>query len=357
MELSPALRARNGTAAASPPAANQFPEYPLAWYLFGPVAALHRRPLTRRLLGRELVAFRTASGRLAVLEARCGHLGADLGRGCVVGEAIRCPYHHWEYGPDGACVHSPAQPERAPGVQQTCYPITERHGYLFFFNGPEPLFPLPFFPGEQPEDFVAADPLLFHGSFSWCMFAANTFDVQHWHGVHNRRLLGEPEVDSPHPLARRTRFRAQVVGRSLLDRLTRWFAGGEVEFSITNWGGTVMLVTASFRKVRSYGLIASQPQGPGLPLRVEVLVLARRSRWRLGRALLGPVALRVRRLFTRGFVGSEFEELAGIRYNPEGLIEADRSLLEYFHWAASLPREPRFDGCHSFLPSGERSGP
>ena len=343
MELSPAFT-RNGSEPAPALAADPFPDYPLAWYLFGPAAALRRRPFTRRLLGRELVAFRTASGRVAVLDARCAHLGADLGRGRVVGEAIQCPYHHWQYGPDGACVHAPAQPDRPPRARQTCYPAVERHGQVFFFNGPEPLFPLPFFPGERPEDFAAARPLLFHGDFSWLMFAANTFDVQHWHGVHSRRLIGEPEVDGPHPLARRTRFRAQVVGRSLFDRLTRWFAGGEVAFTITNWGGTVMLVSAAFRTVRSYGLIASQPQGPGLPLRVEVLVFARRSRWRLARALLEPLVLRVRRLFTRGFVGDEFEELAGIRYNPHGLIAADRAVLDYFRWAAALPRDPRFDG-------------
>jgi hypothetical protein len=34
----------------------------------------------------------------------------------------------------------------------------------------------------------------------------------------------------------------------------------------------------------------------------------------------------------------EFEELAGIRYSPHTLIAADRELVDFFHWAASLPR-------------------
>ena len=83
------------------PAAEQFPTYPVAWYLFGESRELGEKPLSKDLLGRRLVAFRTASGSVAVLDARCSHLRADLGNGCVVGETVQCPYHHWRYGADG----------------------------------------------------------------------------------------------------------------------------------------------------------------------------------------------------------------------------------------------------------------
>src|SRR5262245_25183351 len=248
-----------GDSALAPLAAS-FAEYPASWYYFAPVNRLRRRPVSRTMLGRELVAFRTAGGRVGVLDARCSHLGADLGKGCVVGESIRCPYHNWEYAADGRCVRIPAQDHIPPLARQRGYPVEVQHGHVFFFNGPKPLFGLPFFPGERSEDFAAARPLRFHGDFSWYMFAANTFDVQHWHGIHSRRLIGDPKVDCPNRYARRTRFRARVVGRSFCDRLTRWFAGSVVEFDITNWGGTIMLVTASFGRVCSYGVICSQPQ-------------------------------------------------------------------------------------------------
>jgi hypothetical protein len=77
------------------PAASAFPASPAAWYLFCPADDLRRGPVSKRLLSRHLVAFRTASGEFAVLEARCAHLGADLGCGEVVGETIQCPFHHW----------------------------------------------------------------------------------------------------------------------------------------------------------------------------------------------------------------------------------------------------------------------
>ena len=128
-----------------------------------------------------------------------------------------------------------------------------------------------------------------------------------------------------------------VTGNSICDRLLRQFAGDIVDVSITNWGGTYMLVTGTFRKAKSYMLVMTQPRMDGR-LQVDVLVFARRSKRLLGRLLVDPVSLWLRRLFTRGFMAGEFHELAGIRYNPDSLIDSDRDMIEYFRWAAALPR-------------------
>src|SRR5262245_51441531 len=140
------------------PDADRFPAYPVSWYLFGLSRQLRRRPLSRAMLGRRLVAYRTAGGPVVVLDARCSHLGADLGRGRVVGECIQCPFHHWEYGPDGRCTHIPVTDDIPPTARQAVFPAVERHGHVFFWNGSQPLYPLPFFPGTDPADFVPARP-------------------------------------------------------------------------------------------------------------------------------------------------------------------------------------------------------
>jgi phenylpropionate dioxygenase-like ring-hydroxylating dioxygenase large terminal subunit len=132
------------------PPAEAFPAWPASWYLFGESRELRQRPVSRRILGRRLVAFRTAGGRLAVMDAQCAHLGADLGCGDVVGETIRCPFHHWRYGTDGVCESVPGHGQAPSFARLRTYPAAERHGYVFFFNGREPLFPLPFFLGEDP---------------------------------------------------------------------------------------------------------------------------------------------------------------------------------------------------------------
>jgi nitrite reductase/ring-hydroxylating ferredoxin subunit len=321
------------------PAGDRFPPCPATWYLFGAARELRRGPVSKAMLGRRLVAFRTAAGRYAVLDARCAHLGADLGRGCVVAEALRCPFHHWEYDANGRCRHIPGAADVPAFARQTSYPVEERHGFLFFFNGPQPLFPLPFFADCRPEDFVAGRPFRFIADCAWYLLAANGFDAAHFQAVHDRTLTGPATVDCPHPLARRVRYHARVTGHSVYDRLLRRFAGGLVEVSITTWAGPFILVTGFFRRACSYLLIAGQPLGPRQSL-VEVLVYAPRCRGRLAQALLAPLGLEVRRAFTRGFLRDDLDRLAGICYNPHTLIEADRLLIEYFAWVADLPQGP-----------------
>jgi phenylpropionate dioxygenase-like ring-hydroxylating dioxygenase large terminal subunit len=289
------------------------------------------------MLGRRLVGFRTAGGRLAVLDAVCSHLGADLGNGSVVGEAVRCPFHHWEYGPDGACTRVPARAEVPPFARQRAYPVAERHGSVFVFNGPKPLFPLPFFPDCRPEDLAPGRLLHFTGECSWQMFASNNCDVQHWNTVHDRRLLAPPAFDLPHPLARRVTFEAQVVGTSVFDRCLRAFAGDRVAVSIVNWGGVFFVVSGLFRRVHSRMLVAVRPLDGNRQIEVEVTVFVRRGRFRPAAAPAEALALWVRRLFTWGFLREEFQRLAGIRYSPHTLIECDRDLVEFFRWAADLP--------------------
>src|SRR5687767_14666918 len=99
----PTITERPRTLMVLAPPVDRLPAYPVSWYLFGRLADLRRRPVAREMLGRRLVAYLTSTGRPVVLDARCSHLGSDLGKGEVLGDSIRCPFHHWQYGPDGRC--------------------------------------------------------------------------------------------------------------------------------------------------------------------------------------------------------------------------------------------------------------
>jgi nitrite reductase/ring-hydroxylating ferredoxin subunit len=314
---------------APPP--ERFPTYPVSWYLFGAARQLRGGPVSREMLGRRLVAFRTASGRVAVLDGQCSHFGADLGRGCVVGESLRCPFHHWEYGVDGRCTRIPATPNVPAHARQTSYPAVERHGFVFFFNGPEPLFPLPFFPEARPEEFVPGRPFGTVLRCPWYLIGANAFDLQHFRAAHDRRLVSEPVVQCRGPFARYASARFAVSGDSLQDRLTRWLAGDEVEMAITDWCGNLMFATATFRRTRSYGMIVTEPLATG-GVRVRVIVFLPRSKSRLAQALLDPLRLAIRRLAIMRFLSPDAGLLDGVRYNPGGLIDTDKDLSEYLQW-------------------------
>lgn len=319
------------------PAADQFPVYPASWYLFCESRAIDSKPLTRNVLGRDLVAFRTASGRVAILDARCSHLGADLGRGRVAGESIQCPFHHWRYGVDGLCVGKPGQAAIPSFARQACYPARERHGLLFFFNGPEELFPLPFFDSTDPEDLAPGRVFRYVADCTWYVNAAHGFDMQHFAAVHDRRLLAPPRIDCPAPYARRNRYRAGVVGRTVLDRFLRRFAGDTVEISITAWGGSFFVIEGRFARVRSRFLVVTQPRRDGTTL-CEGIAFGPRRANPIVRSLWGNPSLWVRRVFTYGYLLDETRRLRGTLYRPESLVEDDRDMVDFYRWVVSLPQ-------------------
>lgn len=323
----------SSTSANEAPAADQFAEYPASWYLFGPGTELKERPVSKKLLGRQLVAFRTAGGKLALMQANCAHLGADLGCGRVVGESVQCPFHGWRYGVDGACVQIPGARDVPAFARLLAYPVVERHGFVFFFNGPDPLFPLPFFFDEDPAAFVAAKPFRYVADCTWYMNAAHAFDMQHFASVHDRELIAPPEVDSPTPFARRNRYRAKVVGGSVFDRLLRVFAGKVVETTISVCGGTYVLVTGDFGQAHSRFIMVTRPLEDGQTV-CEGIVFAKKARV----PVLDRLNLALRRLFTHSYLAAEARRLRGTRYNPGSLGPSDADMIAFFQWVTSLPQ-------------------
>ena len=328
------MPAKSSIDPASVPSRDRFPACPASWYLFCASAELRDRPLSKRMIGKQLVAFRTASGAVAVLDGHCSHLNADLGCGRVVGDSIQCPFHHWRYGSDGVCVQIPGAREIPAFARQRSYPVEERHGLVFVFNGSKPLFPLPFISGKNPADFVAGRPFRYVADCTWYMNAAHAFDTQHFAAVHDRKLTGPPQIDCPAPFARRNSYHAEVVGQTIFDRLLRVFAGRTVHITLTICGGTFAVITGDFPRVPSAFLMSMLPLDDGQTL-CEGIVMTRRNRMPLSDNL----SLWVRRLFTHGYLADEARRLRGTRYNPATLTSLDRDMTDFFRWVASLPQE------------------
>ena len=155
------------------------PPAPAGWTFFCLEKELNPGPLTRAYLDRSLVGFRAASGRIGILDARCQHLGADLGRGRVFDECLECPYHQWQYGTDGRCEKIPQSPDVPAFARQKSYPVAIRNGLVFMWNGSRALYPLPFFEELDPEGSVCAGPLTIDLLCPWYIVGANSFDSQH----------------------------------------------------------------------------------------------------------------------------------------------------------------------------------
>lgn len=91
-------------------------------------------PMT--LHGEEYVLYRRESGEPAMLEAFCPHLGAHLGYGgCVIGEDIRCPFHHWTWSPTGENVDIPYSDRPVKGRRLEPVALTEDGPFVLARQG------------------------------------------------------------------------------------------------------------------------------------------------------------------------------------------------------------------------------
>lgn len=116
-----------------------------------PVALVEELPEVRpskavRLLGEDLVLWRTPDGEYGLVGRRCSHRGVDLAYGRLEPDGLRCLYHGWLYDRAGRCLEQPAEP---PGsrfhekIRHPSYPARERNGIVFAYmgGGDPPPFP------------------------------------------------------------------------------------------------------------------------------------------------------------------------------------------------------------------------
>jgi phenylpropionate dioxygenase-like ring-hydroxylating dioxygenase large terminal subunit len=258
-------------------------------------------------------------------------MGANLAEGQIVGACLRCPFHHWEFDTTGQCRRIPATADIPPFARQLAFPAVERHGAVFFFNGAEPAFQLPFFDGCDETGLATAAPFTLVLDCPWYMVGANGVDVQHFQTTHDRELVGMPQITYPEQCVHQAVTEFRVAGRGWRDWLTRRVAGDTVDMNVTDWAGTLFFVQARFRRTQTFGMVSMLPLDRGRTL-VYVRVSVRRSRNLAGRLLWDAINARVRRFFIRKFLEPDIARSAGTRFNPHRLIAADQCLANYFAW-------------------------
>ncbi|MBJ8344681.1 Rieske 2Fe-2S domain-containing protein [Antrihabitans sp. YC2-6] len=115
----------------------------------------------------ELIAWRSATGEVAVMDAFCEHLGAHLGYGGhVEGDRIVCPFHGWEWNREGRNVCVPYEKHPNKGRRIRSYPVAELNESIFMWHdvhGGAPYFDVPdvragFDDGRGPADYYPAYP-------------------------------------------------------------------------------------------------------------------------------------------------------------------------------------------------------
>jgi 5,5'-dehydrodivanillate O-demethylase len=148
-----------------------------------------------RLLGEDLVLFKTRTGALGLVEEQCPHRRASLAYGIPTENGIRCPYHGWEFDGTGACLDQPNEPAgscfkdkvRTPG-----YPVEALGGLIFAYLGPAPAPLLPRYDGLVAEGAIrmigrAVVPC------NWLQIMENSVDPVHTEWLHGKLYESQHE--------------------------------------------------------------------------------------------------------------------------------------------------------------------
>jgi len=104
--------------------------YPLTW------SRNVGRSLSRhKVLGVDLVVYRTEAGAPVALDDVCPHRLAPLSMGRLRGDALECGYHGMTFGTDGRCIRIPGQPVIPGNARVASYPVAERMGLVWIWPG------------------------------------------------------------------------------------------------------------------------------------------------------------------------------------------------------------------------------
>ena len=146
-------------------------------------------PLALRVLGEDLVLFRSLDGGYGLLHRRCAHRGASLEYGKCEQRGLRCCYHGWLYAADGALLEAPGEPPDSPlprKVRQGAYPVEVVAGIVFAYLGPaahRPAFPVYDTFGVPGTKRV---PYVFDYPCNWLQIVENAMDPVHAAFLHTR---------------------------------------------------------------------------------------------------------------------------------------------------------------------------
>lgn len=270
------------------------------------------------LFGQRLAVYRDASGRPAVIGARCPHMGADLARGTVVGDDLQCLFHHFRFDRSGACTGIPSGGRIPVTARTEAFPALERWGLVWAFLGPEAEGEPPGIPGFGDASLAARSRRTHLFPVEPWVILGNSFDFQHLRYVHRLRFDDPAEI--------------------------RWQPGGRVEYEVqfespeigafeqrvcVSGTNTVAYVTKG--SALSMGMFTSTPTRGG----AQSYYLAATPR------VGSPTEIEARLDYQEGLADAllvdDMRAFEGMQFREGAFVEADRHLARWFRHARSWP--------------------
>jgi 5,5'-dehydrodivanillate O-demethylase oxygenase subunit len=232
------------------------------WHPIASVQDIDREEvLPVRILGENLVLYKTTRGELGLIQERCPHRSTSLAYGVPDADGLRCPYHGWMFDAAGNCLDQPYEQTENPEstfrdkIHVDAYPVETLGGLVWAYMGP---------PDKQPLlprwEHVARDDVhrrigITHLPCNWLQCMENSLDPVHFEWLHANvmnyaaRRQGKGPVMSParHRRIAFDEFKYGIYKRRLLEgddpeTSPDWLTGHPILFPNTlDVGGSLQI--------------------------------------------------------------------------------------------------------------------
>jgi phenylpropionate dioxygenase-like ring-hydroxylating dioxygenase large terminal subunit len=271
-----------------------------------------------------IVIYRGEDGTARAMSAYCKHMGADLSAGGdVIGNDIRCPYHHWAYGDGGHCTNIPSGDAIPKGSNLVYLPLREELGLIWVFLGDTPLYDLPTFEEFDEEKHVYR---AFEAELNskllvdpW-IFTTNVFDVVHNRVVHGLNIA-DPTIEEVNPFLRRMTWEAAHTGEKQT---------GDWRPDIEVFGTNGIRTTSKMDGRLKWYIAAMAPCGRQGTREFFTIITTKGDN--AEQCLDNWQAMHNR------FVNEDLPILNNMRYGDLHLVAADRSMGRFMRAARDYPR-------------------
>lgn len=106
-----------------------------AWYVAAKGSEITREMMSRVILGKSIVLYRTENGEPIAMQNRCCHRSYPLSEGTLDGDTLVCGYHGFRYDCSGKCVGVPSQDKTPANIRLRSYPVVEQGPLVWIWPG------------------------------------------------------------------------------------------------------------------------------------------------------------------------------------------------------------------------------
>jgi phenylpropionate dioxygenase-like ring-hydroxylating dioxygenase large terminal subunit len=106
-----------------------------AWYVAANDHEIGRQLHATRILGEDVVMYRSLAGKVVALHDACPHRKLPLSMGRLLDDTVECGYHGLTFDCSGSCVRAPGLVHAPQRAVVRSYPIAERYGLVWIWMG------------------------------------------------------------------------------------------------------------------------------------------------------------------------------------------------------------------------------